>query len=323
MVGTSAATSGEGEWRALAGIVLPRAFAIVVSLAAYLVVHRLTLRALGLTSGELRRSEMLPASAIRGRLHEVKNTLWDIFVSSEPLVPVAIKLLIGMLCILAVGVLVRRAWQTIGASRYIKLTLMGGCAGVATLSVIGVTMPLAMWWPVDRVLAAVSVLVGGALALAVVNGGRWTRAIALGIACVLIFSFTGVNNMVLAEQLRLNSRDVHTAGRMVARLEVEPGFAGVRSIAVVGHMRQYPLRFFTTEYGSDVNVSAFEKPWSKSNVLREVSGYQFLEPSPEDMARAENYCSGVRPWPDAKSVTVLGDTAVVCLPEAVKPARTR
>jgi hypothetical protein len=302
-----------GAWRMPAGI-WPRTSALLAALAVYLVIHRLSLRVLGASGGEARRSEMLPLSGAWGRLREIRSTLWEIFISREPLLPRTSKALIAMLCVLAVGALVRAAWRTRGGGRYVNLALVGACVSAATLSVIGVTAPLAMWWPVDRVLAAVSVLVAGALVLVVAHGGPWMRRLAIVATGVLLFSFVGVNNVVLAEQLRLNRRDAHTAGRMIARLEEDPGFATVQRLAVIGHMRHYPLRLYSTEYGSDVNVSAFEKSWSKANVLREVSGYQFLDASPEGLVRAQDYCRSVRPWPDARSVTVLEDTAVVCLP---------
>jgi hypothetical protein len=179
------------------------------------------------------------------------------------------------------------------------------------LSIFGVTIPLVERSNIDRTLSAVSVLVAGAFAIVIMNGGTLMRRFALGVAGVLLFSFAGVNNVALSEQLRVNHRDLETANRMIMRLEADSGFAAVKKVAVIGSMREYPLRFITVKPGSDVNVSAFARPWSKANLLREASGYGFAEPSPEDLERARAYCRDARPWPDPTSVKVLGDLGVI------------
>jgi len=103
---------------------------------------------------------------------------------------------------------------------------------------------------------------------------------------VLLFAFGGVNNFALHDQFRLNQRDYATAVRMIERLEADPAFAPSRPLAVVGSLRHYPLRFFTSRDGSDVNVSALLQPWSKASLLREVSGYTLPDAAPADLARA-------------------------------------
>lgn len=129
---------------------------------------------------------------------------------------------------------------------------------------------------------------------------------------MLLLSFAGTNNLVLSEQFRINSRDLATASRMIARLEAEPGFPDAKKLAVVGRWREYPLHFLTTGKG-DLNISGFGQWWSRANLIREVSGYRLAEPGPEDVVRAETYCHGAQPWPDPSSITVLDDIAVICL----------
>jgi len=166
---------------------------------------------------------------------------------------------------------------------------------------------------IDRTLSAVSLLVAGSFAVLWMDATIWTKRLAVAAACVLLFSFAGVNNVVLYDQIRLNDRDFGAALRMIHRLESNPGFAAVKSIAVVGHLRHYPLRYFTAKDGSDVNVSAFFQPWSRTNLLREVSGYKFPDPPPNGLALAKDYCRSAAPWPDLKSAAVIEEMAVICL----------
>jgi hypothetical protein len=233
-----------------------------------------------------------------------------VFLVPEPQMPVLVKMLIVGLSALAIGLLARRIWGIVGYRRYMMFALVFSFLAIAGLAIIGVVIPLKEWSEVHRTLAGVSVLVAGFLALVVSNGGVWSRRAALTVACVLLFSFAGINNLVLSEQLRLNDRDMATASRMISRLEENPKFAAVKKIAVIGRQRNYPRRFLTAEH-----KSAFGRAHSKANILQEVSGYKLQEPDPDERRQAEDYCRDVRPWPDPASVTVLKDTAVICLPE--------
>jgi hypothetical protein len=295
--------------------VLPRASAIIAALISYLILYKLSLKAVAsaASSYQAQRGAVIAFPQISMRLQEVKQVLWHIFVVPEPLMPKATKMLIGVLAMLTVAMLTRKALSKSGVSRCIEFAAAGILLGGALLAIIGVMLPLVEWWPIDRILSAVSVLAAGMVAIVVVNGGRWTQRFVLAVAIVLLFAFAGVNNVLLSEQLRLNSRDQETAGRMIMRLEADPKFPAVKKLAVIGRRSGYALRFYSANLGSDVNVSAFARPWSKVNVIQEVSGYQFLEPSQEDLVRAEDHCRGVQPWPDQKAVAVLDDVAVICL----------
>jgi len=292
---------------------LYRTTAFVVAVFMYLAVYTLSLKSFGSVSVEAQRRTILPFSHIPGRMLGTGKILWNIFAVPEPLMPTATKLLIGVISVLAIVVLTKRIMQTEGPRLYVALGVTYILLVAALLSIIGVLIPLKSLAAFDRVLSAVSVLVAGLLTIVIVNSGLWTRRIVLVMAVILLFSFTGVNNVVLSEQLRLNNRDMETASRMVMRLEADPAFPSVKKIAVIGRKREFPLGFLTVKRNSHVNVSGFSQSWSKANLIREVSGYRFIEPSRQDLVHAEDYCRDIQPWPGLASVAVLNDTAVICL----------
>ncbi len=289
---------------------LPRASAVVGAMLIYTPIYKLSQHLAGSLMQEHSRGAILPLSDIPERIWRSTIAVGHIFLLPGPEMPVVVKMLIVGLSALAIGLLARKIWGIVGYRRYMMFALVFSLLAIAGLAIIGVVIPLRELSEVHRTLAGVSVLVAGFFALAVSNGGVWSRRAALAIASVLLFSFAGISNVVLSEQLRLNHRDMATASRMIGRLETNPKFAAVKKIAVIGRQRNYPRRFLTSEY-----KSAFGRAHAKANILQELSGYRFQEPDPDERRQAEDYCRDVRPWPDPASVTVLQDTAVICLPE--------
>ena len=301
---------GPGTGRHFLQQLWPRASAVVAAVVIYMPIYKLSQQLAGNLMQEHSRGAILPLSDIPERIWRSAVAAGHVFLVPEPGVPIAVKMLIVGLSALAIGSLVKKIWEIVGYRRYTVFALALLLLAIAGFAIIGVVMPLREWSEVHRTLAGVSVLVAGFLALAVTNGGVWSRRAALAIVVVLLFSFAGISNVILSEQLRLNHRDMATASRMMSRLEANPEFAAVKKIAVIGRQRNYPRRFLTSEY-----KSALGRAHSKANILQEVSGYRFLEPNADERRQAEDYCRDVRPWPDPASVTVLKDTAVVCLPE--------
>ncbi|MGZ6235718.1 MAG: glucosyltransferase domain-containing protein [Syntrophales bacterium] len=289
---------------------LPRASALVAAVVIYTPLYKLSLHLAGRLMQEHSRGAIVPLSEIPERIWRSTIAVGYVFLVPGREMPVVVKLLIVGLSALAIGLMARKIWEIVGYRRYMMFALAFSLLAIAGLAIVGVVIPLKEWSEVHRALAGVSVLVAGFFALAISNGGVWSRRAALAVAGVLLFSFAGVSNVVLSEQLRLNHRDMATAGRMISRLEANPKFAAVKKIAVIGRQSNYARRFLTSEY-----KSAFGRAHSKANILQEVSGYRFQEPDSDERRRAEDYCRDVRPWPDPASVTVLEDTAVICLPE--------
>jgi hypothetical protein len=303
------------EMRQFAAALFSRLVAIGLAVPAYLVLHKLSLKWAGVTSAdpEITRSSALSPSEMPERALSVLRTVKYVFVNSEPLMPGATKVCIALMLLLVIGLLTKRALRVPGSARWAELLVAGALLFGASLAVVGILMGLRDYFVVDRTLSAVSVLVAGLMAIVGVSGGLWLRRVALAVAFVLLLSFVGVNNVVLAEQLRSNSRDRETANRMIMRLESAPAFPSVKKIAVIGRMPEYPIHSHTLKPGSDVNVSEFAKPWSKAHILCEVSGYRFADPSPQELERAVEYCRHAEPWPHAESVAILDDMAVICL----------
>lgn len=105
-------------------------------------------------------------------------------------------------------------------------------------------------------------------------------------------------------------RDLHKANRIIARLEEHPDFSKLKTVVIIGRQRDYPYRIKTTV--KDINVSAFGAFWSKLNLLKEVSGYDFRDPTDYEYNIAEEYCREYPKWPDSTSVTVKGEIGIVC-----------
>ncbi|MCC6294351.1 MAG: glucosyltransferase domain-containing protein [Bryobacterales bacterium] len=308
------------EWvRTPGAALLPRrdsplttaAAALAFTTIAYFAFFKLSVRFLTTPSGELARGALIPLSQATNRLRELARIFYSILLRPEPLMPTAIKWLLAAMLAAAVAVLLHRALaQPRRAADLLALPLV---LGAALLGIAGIMIPIGGWMPVHRTLAAVSLLAAGSLAVLLACSPR-LRGLALATAGVLLFAFGGVNNFALHDQFRLNQRDYATAVRMIERLEADPAFAPSRPLAVVGSLRHYPLRFFTSRDGSDVNVSALLQPWSKASLLREVSGYTLPDAAPADLATAKEYCQASAPWPAMGSVAMVQSVAVVCLP---------
>jgi hypothetical protein len=303
----------------LAGLVadlLPRASAMAAAVFLYLPVYKLGQQLVPITH-ETTRGALLPLLDIPRRIVQTRVTIWRVFVVPEVIMPIVVKALVGALLAVAVGLVARKLWAAPARSRPVLIGTALALLGVAVLAIVGVSLPLSEWSPwafTHRFLSAVSVLVAGSLAVAAVLGSNRTKRVAIAASCVLLASFTGVNNVILSEQLRMNERDKDTANRIIGRLEHDAAFLNVTKLAVSGVRREYPLRYYTTERrGSNTNESAFGAWWAQAQIIQEVSGYRFQEPSPEDMGRADAYCDSAHPWPNHDSVAVVGDTAVICL----------
>ena len=279
---------------------------------AYFGFFKLSVRFLPAPTGELARGALIPLSQLSNRLHELLRIFYSILLRPEPLMPVAIKWLLAALLGAAVAVLLRRALAQ-PSRRALDLLALPVFLGAALLGIAGIMIPIGGWMPVHRTLSAVSLLATGSLAVLLAGSPR-LRTAALASAGVLLFAFGGVNNFALHDQFRLNQRDSATAVRMIGRLEADPAFSPSQPLAVVGSLRHYPLRFFTSRDGSDVNVSALLQPWSKANLLREVSGYPLPDAPAEAFPAAQEYCRANAPWPAPGSVAMLQGMAVVCLP---------
>jgi hypothetical protein len=87
----------------------------------------------------------------------------------------------------------------------------------------------------------------------------------------------------------------------------------VKTVAVIGGWAEYHARLHTSHW--QLNNSAVNEPWSKTQFLTEFSGYQFANPSFEEFNSAKALAAKMPDWPAEGSVKMFGDMVVVKLPK--------
>ena len=166
-------------------------------------------------------------------------------------------------------------------------------------------------WIVPRVMAPIAAF-AAALIMICWRHVSWPLRIAVGFALVLLcVSYVGSSNRIIFDQHRVNLWDLHEANRIVERLELQPRFGEMQSIALMGGNWGRPSALQTT-YG-DLNISALSVEWAKVGLIQEATGYRFKTVNSDERVKAEEYCHTTAPWPAAAAVTIIERTGVVCL----------
>ncbi|MNL05209.1 hypothetical protein D3C87_1257930 [compost metagenome] len=183
------------------------------------------------------------------------------------------------------------------------------------LTTVGVILPFKDWWPVPRVLSQTSLIIGLILLLAYPILRRslvkLPAAAFMLLPVFLIVSFVLKSNQVFADQQRLNSWDRMKVNRIVARLEKNVDFQKIEYVFFGGGGFGYPAGLNTVQ--GDMNVSALYPTYSKMPLLLETSGYRFKPAVGEQAIRGEDFCKTAAAWPSERSVSVIGNLAVICL----------
>lgn len=278
---------------------------------AYLAVTWATVVALNVSPGQ--RMGLVAPADIDQRLVDVANVLRQSLLSSGSLVAgLAQGSLLLLLLSAVAGLIVRaRPWNRLRPQLLLATVMV--LIATSLIWTLGVNLVLRGFWPVSRVMSHSGAFWGGVLAITHRCSGAFVRRSLALLSLVIMLSFIGSNNHILNDQIRLNMRDAMKANRILARLEMLPGFSEADGVAVEGKTWHYPLGYKTT--GMDMNISAFGADWSKLAILREISGYDLKsveEGGPRKAAAAE-YCSGVAPWPGPESVAIRDRMAIVCL----------
>jgi hypothetical protein len=222
--------------------------------------------------------------------------------------PAASALLIAVLAFAAIVILV-----SILRRSGVGMMLAGGLLlAVAALCSVGIPVAAHEIWLVPRVLSPFSIFTAGVITLAWRNlpllGARYGMAAAL---IVLLTAYVGGSNRILYDQRRDNLWDMQQTNRIVARLEIDPQYRGLRALALVGGdwARSVPL---PTANG-DMNISAFATPWSKLGLVEQATGLRFAAPTAAEDKAAEHYCESANLWPAIDSVAIVGDLGIACL----------
>jgi len=252
-------------------------------------------------------------------LHDLGDRTWAfaaavrrLAFNDEPVLPFTVKLL--MILIFAtgfVGCMIAAARGGAGTQRRLPALLLAALAGVPLCLGIGVVLREFSLAP--RVIAQTSVYAAGLVAMVYIFAGARLRPVLAAGVILVFFSFLGLNEQILTDQLRLNLRDIAEANRILMRIELLPGFRELKTVVVSGGSPNYPARIASAQ--DDMNVSALFADWSKVGLLNEATGYAFSEPSPDQKTRGRAMCKERPKWPAPESITILGTAAVVCLPE--------
>jgi Glucosyl transferase GtrII len=259
------------------------------------------------------RSNFIPLGMLAERGELVLDVLKFRFLAASPLMTRFTK---NMLLLLLLGALAGLLWRTRPwrwpRASMLLLAVYVLLAGSLVWSV-GIIMFLVEFWPAPRIMSHVGIFWAGLLAIAFRCFGARMRKVLAVMSVLILLSFVGASNRVLRDQARLNARDALKASRIVARLEMQPGFSEMAFVALIGKaLGYYPLVYPTTDH--DMNISALAPDWSRLAVLRELSGYD-LKPAADEAQwnAAAAYCQKVKPWPGPESVAIQGRLAIICL----------
>lgn len=285
--------------------------AAMAGTAGYLALAAIVSNVLGVVKAE--RGKFIPPGLLSERAEMVLDVLKLRFWEPSPLIPQLTKY---MLLLLLLSALAGLLWRTRPWSRLRATTIfLAICALLAgsLLWSVGVIMFLAEFWPAPRIMSHVGIFWAGLLVISYLCFGVHVRRVLIAMSVLILLSFIGVSNRILRDQVRLNARDALKANRIVARLEMQPGFPEIASVAIIGKAwGYYPLAFPTTDH--DMNISALAPGWAKLAILREISGYD-LKPATDaaQQSIAAAYCQNVKPWPGPESVVVQGRLGIICL----------
>ena len=130
---------------------------------------------------------------------------------------------------------------------------------------------------------------------------------------MVVVGYVGADASILFDQRRMNLWDHQEASRIIARLEADPAFGKVASLAVVGRRKAHPLALGTSSI--DMNTSGLGSPWSKLGLFEQATGYSFDAPTDAQWQAAIEYCRHGTVWPLSGSVGLIHELAVVCLPQ--------
>jgi hypothetical protein len=210
--------------------------------------------------------------------------------------------------------------------------------------VLGIVMLGEGYYPSPRTLIQVALLVGMIVLMReTFIQSIWLDRIVKLVSCVLIIYFLAINNQVLFDQKIVNHLDETLTYQIANRIEKKYGYTKIneiKSIYIDGvpkldtvttsrmEKNQLNAKQKYTQYmyiGSEsrsiysqhiktpnLNMSAFNFPWSQAAIFEWTLGYRFSLPSEEENNKGALYCFSHDAWPSEAAVTVIGKMAVVC-----------
>jgi hypothetical protein len=205
-------------------------------------------------------------------------------------------------------------WSLLRGRRWTAAILCLGLLGIGLLWSAGASALGDVVWLVPRTMVGICVFAAGLVMLGwrVRQGRVWHTVLGAGLV-VLTIGYVGASNQILFDQWVLNRWDTQQATRILARLEVEPGYEDLHALAIIGGLPGYPSALQTM--GGDMNASALAISWGKLGLIEQATGYRFASPTETELADAKAQCEGIDPWPAPGSILVRQGLGIVCLPQ--------
>ena len=271
----------------------------------------------GVTDG-LSISKILTLEQLPKRWAQMSSSFLNIYWYAEPVLSKNLKLIIALMLGLSLLIILKyfvRASAVINSMRDVFFVVFIFLLLVPVS--FGVILPFEVWWPVPRVIAHVSVIIGFILLLAdscmLTPENRFIRRFFLVARGATLIGFIFLSNQIFIDQQRINQWDTMMANRVIARLEMHPDFNKIKFLYISKGSWPWPYttKLRTTE--GDMNVSAFLVDYTKIPLLSEISGLNFKRASGSNADFGENYCRFKKPWPHIESVIVDNELAIICL----------
>lgn len=286
----------------------------IISTILFVIVTRLS-ETLGLTTGE-GRTNFISFDEIPKRIDQILTSCTKIYWSSEPIFTGWLKTLVALMLVISIVIILKKLFTEKEKSCSASNILFTFIAFIILAPTsLGVIVPFGNWWPVPRVIAHVSIIIGLTFLLAdacMEKSGSYFLSSTISVSrIVVLIGFIFMSNQIFADQRRINQWDKMMANRILSRLEILPNFNDVKFVHISGGTYAFPAELRTIQ--GDMNISAFAPSYSKVPLLTEGSGYRFEKAIGSKSVDGDTYCAERKPWPHVESIAIDNDLAIICL----------
>jgi hypothetical protein len=244
------------------------------------------------------------------KLHTVGAAMQFCLLPPQGIIPTTTSILAVLALVLTIVLLLRMTVQRRGhiAALVAALAVVVAMACAAAAPLIGDVA-----WLVPRLLSPIALCVAALGVIGFRSAFAKLNLCLVAAFAIIIAGYVGADASILFDQRRMNLWDHQEANRIIARLEADPAFGEVTSLAVVGRRKAHPLALGTSSV--DMNTSGLGSPWSKLGLFEQATGYRFASPTDAQWQAAIDYCGHGTAWPLPGSVGLIHEVAVVCLPQ--------
>lgn len=289
---------------------IPKLASLALGVFSYLAVDKLVTHFMKIPHPAVK--DFLETADISSRLAQLKELFSGVFFGAEPIIPMGLKTIlvaIFLLCLIGIIRVIKKNNLRREDISNVAVVLLLLSAGI--LSTVGVLLALKIWWPVPRDIAAIGIFWAGIIAIIGLTLEEKIRTVSYILCGTVFLGFIGINNHIFVDQKIVNLRDAQKADRIVVRLEENPDFMNLKSLAIIGGYWGFESPLKTAQ--GDMNVSALSVSWSKVYLINQITGYNFLSPTKEENSEAEKYCLTAPKWPSAEAIKIFGTLGIVCL----------